>query len=231
MGTRGHGASYASLAIVNVDDSGSSGEESDRVEKKSKNQKKREARKAVKWAMDLADFTPSQIKKVLRVAYLDKEVYDALLLVKRLGADVREGKRRQFAFIDPILMDTLIQASKDNDNSKIRALSTEETWLDEEDDRWVVDEEETDSEEQQTTIDTATRWLHGLMNKDPTITNEVYSLHNVDFDRQELRKRVRSVHTICVSDIDVENGNESAAVTKSKNSLFRFLRVLAKQCN
>lgn len=43
-------------------------------------------------------------------------------------------------------MDTLIQASKDNDNSKIRALSTEETWLDEEDDRWVVDEEETDSE-------------------------------------------------------------------------------------
>lgn len=33
----------------------------------------------------------------------------------------------------------------------------------------------------------ATRWLDGLLNKDLKITNEVYAIHTVDFDRQVSR--------------------------------------------
>lgn len=33
-------------------------------------------------------------------------------------------------------------------------------------------------------IDVATRWFEGLINKDIQITNEVYSISNVEFDRQ-----------------------------------------------
>lgn len=32
--------------------------------------------------------------------------------------------------------------------------------------------------------DIATRWFDGLVNKDASITNEIYSLSSVDFDRQ-----------------------------------------------
>jgi hypothetical protein len=30
----------------------------------------------------------------------------------------------------------------------------------------------------------ATRWLEGLIGKDPSITKEVYAIHSVEFDRQ-----------------------------------------------
>lgn len=33
-------------------------------------------------------------------------------------------------------------------------------------------------------IDAVTRWFNGLINKDIDITNEIYSLQDVDFDRQ-----------------------------------------------
>lgn len=33
-------------------------------------------------------------------------------------------------------------------------------------------------------IDVVTRWSEGLINKDVNITNEVYSISNVEFDRQ-----------------------------------------------
>ncbi|PIA57305.1 hypothetical protein AQUCO_00600206v1, partial [Aquilegia coerulea] len=68
-------------------------------DKKSRNQLKREARKAVQWGMDLANFTVPQIKFIIRIASLDQEVFDAIMVVKRLGSDVREGKRRQFNYI------------------------------------------------------------------------------------------------------------------------------------
>ncbi|PPD68114.1 hypothetical protein GOBAR_DD35008 [Gossypium barbadense] len=87
--------------------------------KKSRNQKKREARRAVRWGMDLASFSTPQIKLILRASSLEQDVFDALMLVKRLGPDVREGKRRQFNYIgkllrevEPELMEVLIQATK-----------------------------------------------------------------------------------------------------------------------
>lgn len=40
--------------------------DSDSSVKKSRNEKKREARRAVRWAMDLAAFSPPQIKRILR---------------------------------------------------------------------------------------------------------------------------------------------------------------------
>jgi hypothetical protein len=50
--------------------------------KKSRNELKREARRAVKWGMDLANFSPTQIKRILSAASLEREVFDALMLVK-----------------------------------------------------------------------------------------------------------------------------------------------------
>lgn len=37
---------------------------------------------------------------------------------------------------------------------------------------------------QGTHVDIATRWFEGLINKDVEITNEVYSIHDIEFDRQ-----------------------------------------------
>ncbi|GFZ10424.1 hypothetical protein Acr_21g0010230 [Actinidia rufa] len=108
---------------------------SDSDTNKSRNEKKREARRAVQWGMELANFSAGQIKRILRVFSLESEVLDAILLVKRLGRDVREGKRRQFNYIgrllreaEPELMDGLIQATKDGDKSKFQALSGSEIW-------------------------------------------------------------------------------------------------------
>lgn len=55
-----------------LSDANESGEESSDVtdEKKSRNEKKREARRAVRWGMDLANFSPSQIKRILRSFYI-----------------------------------------------------------------------------------------------------------------------------------------------------------------
>ncbi|KAF0926120.1 hypothetical protein E2562_021832 [Oryza meyeriana var. granulata] len=104
--------------------------------RKSRNDLKREARRAVQWGMDLAKFSPLQIKRILRAASLEREAFDALMLVKRFGPDVREGKRRQFNYIgrllrgaQPELMDTLIQALKDGDDSRLLALMNENTFL------------------------------------------------------------------------------------------------------
>ncbi|GJS37122.1 ribosome-associated, YjgA [Tanacetum coccineum] len=62
-----------------------------------------------------------------RAVSLDKEVFDAVMLVKRLGRDVREGKRRQFSYIgrllrdvEPELIDGLIKATKDGDMQKFQ---------------------------------------------------------------------------------------------------------------
>ncbi|KAK9271043.1 hypothetical protein L1049_026632 [Liquidambar formosana] len=108
----------------------SNASDSDADARKTRNERKREARRAVRWGMELASFSTAQIKRILRVAALEREVFDALMLVKRLGPDVREGKRRQFNYIgkllrkvQPELMDALIQASKDGDHSRLQSLS------------------------------------------------------------------------------------------------------------
>ncbi|GMJ10445.1 hypothetical protein like AT4G24175 [Hibiscus trionum] len=72
--------------------------------------------------MELASFSTPQIKRILGAASLEQDVLDALMLVKRLGPDVREGKRRLFNYIgkllregEPELMEALIQATKVGD--------------------------------------------------------------------------------------------------------------------
>ncbi|KAG9442628.1 hypothetical protein H6P81_018482 [Aristolochia fimbriata] len=209
--------------------------------KKSRNETKREARRAVRWGMDLASFSTPQIKRILKVASADREVLEAIMLVKRLGSDVREGKRRQFNYIgrllrnvQPELMDALIQASKDGDNSKLQNLTGEGNWAvgDVEEDE---DEEETEYEEEEEStsdyFEVAMRWYYGLINKDASITSEVYSIHTVDFDRQELRKLVRRVQLMPGEEAAKETGgdNNSVVFTGPKKSLIRFLRRLAKQ--
>ncbi|KAK3231844.1 hypothetical protein Dsin_003725, partial [Dipteronia sinensis] len=72
---------------------------SDSDSKKSRNQRKREARLPVRWGMQLAAFSTPQIKRILKVISLEDDVLEALMLVKRLGPDVKEGKRRQFNYI------------------------------------------------------------------------------------------------------------------------------------
>ncbi|RLN08017.1 hypothetical protein C2845_PM11G11900 [Panicum miliaceum] len=201
--------------------------------KKSRNALKREARRAVQWGMDLAKFPPPQIKRILRAASLETEVFDALMLVKRFGPDVREGKRRQFNYIgrllrnaQPELMDTLIQASKDGDDSKLHALLSEEKSLVEEEEvEELPDEEEDDGEY----MKIADRWFDGLLCKDISITNEVYAVHNVEFDRQELRKLVRRVQMVEESTSKDDEEGSNGKLSRAKEPLLRFLRSLAKE--
>ncbi|KAK9093376.1 hypothetical protein Syun_028287 [Stephania yunnanensis] len=95
--------------------------------------------------MDLATFTAPQIKQILKLASLDGDVFEALVLVKRMGTDVREGRRRQFNYIgrllrevEPDLMDALIQAMKDGDHSKFQTISNTD-WIMEDDDEELDD--------------------------------------------------------------------------------------------
>ncbi|XP_039026855.1 UPF0307 protein SG0165-like [Hibiscus syriacus] len=207
------------------------GDETESDVNKSRNQKKREARRAVRWGMDLASFSTRQIKRVLRVASLEQDVFDALLLVKRLGPDVREGKRRQFNYIgkllreaDPELMEALIQATKVGDQKTLVALAGSKTQ--------IVEEEEEDDEDPFEYTSLLILQIDGLISKDIEITNEVFSVRSVDFDRQELRKVVRRVQT---SQEQSRNPTEEdmakieAAVKSAEKSLTRFLRTLAKQ--
>ncbi|PON70712.1 Ribosome-associated [Parasponia andersonii] len=221
------------LDVENASDS-----ESDDGYRRSRNQLKRQAQRAVRWGMDLASFSTPQIKRILSVASLDKEVLEALNLVKKLGPDVREGKRRQFNYIgkllrevQPELMDSLIQATKDGDHSKLQALSSSNTLVFGDGDEEYEDYDSED-EEEGFHIDIATRWLYGLISKDIEITNEVYSVQNVEFDRQELRKLVRKVHAAYEKHKDAAEENKreiDAAILGARRSLTRFLRALAKQ--
>ncbi|XP_024970112.1 uncharacterized protein LOC112509404 isoform X1 [Cynara cardunculus var. scolymus] len=209
---------------------------------KSRNEKKREARRGVRWAMQLADFNDSQIKRILRIASLEEEVFDALMLVKRLGRDVREGKRRQFSYIgrllrdvQPELMDGLIQATKDGDQQKLLELSgSDKLDLGETGEEEGETEDEDDDEEGFGDYhDIATRWFDGLVNKDVDIANEIYSLSTVEFDRQELRKLVRnfcSMQDRNATTSEEKVGTETdVGLSRAKRHLTRFLVALAKQ--
>ncbi|KAF7807144.1 UPF0307 protein PMI3641 family [Senna tora] len=221
-----------------LQDESSSDDDSSAEAKKSRNQLKREARRAVRWGMELASFSAPQIKRILRVVSLDREVFEALMLVKRLRPDVREGKRRQFNYIgkllrevQPELMDKLIKATKDADHKELQALSGLDSEVFEDDDYFTETESEIESEKSDWYVARATRWFDGLVNKDIHITNEVYSFQEVEFDRQELRKLVRRVQ----SPKKQQDANEEeerkveAATTKDKKALSRFLRSIAKQ--
>lgn len=210
-------------------------------ERKSRNEKKREAKRGVKWAMDLAAFNDLQIKRILRAVSLEKEVFEAVMLVKRLGRDVREGKRRQFSYIgrllrdvEPELIDGLIRATKDGDMQKFQeVLGSDKSDLAEVSE---VEEESEDEDEGQgygQSHDIATKWFNGLVNKDADITNEIYSLSTVDFDRQELRKLVRNFCSLQDRNATpVESKGETKVdkkLLRAEKHLNRFLVSLAKQ--
>ncbi|GFP95257.1 hypothetical protein PHJA_001670000 [Phtheirospermum japonicum] len=222
------------------DASGSDDESSDGDgTRKSRNAKKRVARRAVRWGMELASFSPPQIKRILRVADLELEVFDALMIVKRLGRDVREGKRRQFNYIgrllrevEPELMDDLIQATKEGDQSKFQSLAGADILVAEDEEEEEEEEiAEEDEEEESMNINAVTRWYNGLIDKDVIITNEIYSLREVEFDRQELRQLVRKVHSTLEREANLEeNGKtDAAAAVNARKALTRFLQGLAKQ--
>lgn len=220
------------------DDGKSSDSESDSA--RSRNDKKRLAKRAVRWGMDLASFSNPQIKRILKVVEAEEEVYDAIMLVKRFGPDVREGKRRQFNLIgkllrdvQPELMDALIQASKDGDYSRLQELSASVSQSVEDDDEEVEDsepEEDDDEEESNICTEIASKWFDGLTNKDIGVTNEIYSIHSIEFDRQELRKLVRNVHYFQEQLNSMEGDNGLAvALTRAEKSLTQFLRSLARR--
>ncbi|KAF2933298.1 hypothetical protein DAI22_04g072025 [Oryza sativa Japonica Group] len=127
----------------------------------------------------------------------------------------------------PELMDTLIQYSKDGDDNRLLALMSENTFLmeDEEIEDLPCNEEEGDKEH----IEIADRWFEGLLSKDISVTNEIYAIHNVEFDRQELRKLVRTVHMV---QDNIENEHEEESTMKllgAKKQLLCFLRSIAKE--
>ncbi|KAJ0239664.1 Uncharacterized protein HA466_0232660 [Hirschfeldia incana] len=219
------------------------GDESESESSRSKNQRKRDARRAVKWGMELSSFSSDQIKRVMRAASLGEEVYDALMLAKKLGADVREGKRRHFNYIgkllrevEPDLMDTLINATNQGDLKRIQALIA--SAKDGADDAGVTDfvDSETESEDEgessEEYVAIAARWFDGLISQNVDLTKEVYSLQSVDFDRQELRKLVRKVQLVHEQrkDVTPEKQKEvDAALMTAEKSLTRFLHSMAKQ--
>ncbi|KAJ3706255.1 hypothetical protein LUZ61_009960 [Rhynchospora tenuis] len=202
------------------------------ADRKSRNELKREAKRAVQWGVELSKFSIPQIKRAMKIASLEVEVYEALMLVKRLGPDVREGKRRQFNYIgsllrnaEPDLMDALIKAYKDGDTSRLLSLTGTNSWSTEGEEVEEVEEvEEASDEVVEEHVEVATRWLEGLVCKDPSITKEVYAIHNIEFDRQELRRLVKKVQSV-----QEGQGDDAAALDRAKRPLMRFLRTLAKR--
>ncbi|CDY34262.1 hypothetical protein HID58_001395 [Brassica napus] len=227
--------------LIAEEDGGS--DESESESSRSRNQRKRDARRAVRWGMELASFSSDQIKRVMRAASLGEEVYDALMLAKRLGADVREGKRRHFNYIgkllrevEPDLMDTLINATNQGDLTRIQALIA--SAKDGADDAGVGDfidtetESEDEGESSEEYVAIAARWFDGLISQNVELTKEVYSLQSVDFDRQELRKLVRKVQLVHeqMKEVNPEKQKEvDAALVTAEKSLNRFLHSMAKQ--
>ncbi|RYQ93472.1 hypothetical protein Ahy_B09g099749 isoform A [Arachis hypogaea] len=173
------------------------------------------------------------------VVILDEFVEDKVFVVlpQRLGPDVREGKRRQFNYIgkllrdvEPDLMDRLIKATKDSDQKELQVLTGLGDDDLEDDDDLIEIESEEDEKESNSYDNQVTKWFDGLIDKDIQITNEVYSVQGVEFDRQELRKLVRRVHStqeMKAADDEEEKKKEMAS-TRAKKALTRFLRGLAR---
>ncbi|XP_010439076.1 PREDICTED: uncharacterized protein LOC104722581 [Camelina sativa] len=227
--------------VIAEDDGDSDGSESD--SSRSRNQRKRDARRAVKWGLELASFSSDQVKRILRAASLGEEVYDALMLGKRLGSDVREGKRRHFNYIgkllrevEPDLMDTLIHATKQGDHTTLQSLISSAKDVADDAGESYDDDTETESEDEEEGSDEymamAARWFDGLISQNVELTKEVYSLQSVDFDRQELRKLVRKVqlvHEQRKGTAEEKQKEVDAALVAAEKSLNQFLRSMAKQ--
>ncbi|VVA11945.1 PREDICTED: probable pectate lyase [Prunus dulcis] len=76
--------------------------------------------------------------------------------------------------VEPDLMDALIQATKDSDESKLQALSGPETLsIDDNEEQEEAEETDYEEEEEGSHIDVATRWFDSLINKDVQGETEV----------------------------------------------------------
>ncbi|GAB2269652.1 hypothetical protein Dimus_004577 [Dionaea muscipula] len=235
---RSRGLRFRDKIAADPDSEGSEGESHSG---KSRNKRKRDARRSVRWGMELASFTVPQIKRILRAASLEQDVFEALMLVKKLGRDVREGKRRQFNYIgkllreaNPDLLGALIQATKDGDQKIFQALSGSKEMVDEDEEVFYPSESEGEEEDSHRCTSLATKWYDGLVNKDITISNEVYSVEGVEFDRQVLRNLVRKVHSLedrgnNIEEDENEETKNAARLAGAKRSLTRFLRSIAEQ--
>ncbi|KAM3372689.1 hypothetical protein ACQJBY_019524 [Aegilops geniculata] len=161
------------------------------------------------------------------------------MLVKKFGPDVREGRRRQYNYIgsllrgaQPELMEDLIHSLKNGDESRIQALLSEVA-----DKSMPIEDEEVgelpheeEGEGNQEYMEIADRWFEGLVCQDIPVTNEVYAIHNVEFDRQELRKLVRIVQEVQKSMGNKDSGEGSdRKLSRAKKPLIMFLRSLAKK--
>jgi hypothetical protein len=63
-------------------DAGGDGGDAAATFRRNRSELKRKARRGVKWGMELAKLPPPQIKRILRAASLETEVFEALMLVK-----------------------------------------------------------------------------------------------------------------------------------------------------
>ncbi|XP_057835959.1 uncharacterized protein LOC131046277 isoform X1 [Cryptomeria japonica] len=165
------------------------------------------------------------------------------MLAKKFGPDVREGKRRQFNYIggllrkvQPDLMEAILQATKDGEMDKFHTLpGSDKESMDESvelDGNDIEEEEEMDEEVLVECEETAKRWLEGLILGDSSITKEVFSIYNVDFDRKELRKLVREVCAKQEYKLPEESSTKievDTALSQANKSLYNFLFLLAKQ--
>ncbi|KAK7390823.1 hypothetical protein VNO78_18925 [Psophocarpus tetragonolobus] len=125
-------------------------------------------------------------------------------------------------------MDRLIKATKDSDQKELQALTG--LVSDDPEDVDDVESESEDDEEFNWHDSQVARWFDGLLNKDIEITNEIYSVQGVEFDRQELRKLVRRVHITQEKKADNEEEEKKieTATIGAKKALTRFLRGLSK---
>lgn len=185
------------------------------VEKKTKGQKKREASRGVDWALQLSAFTTSQLRQAVRWGDLQEEVFDAVTLLKRIGRDGKNARRRQLNLIggmlrsaDPDLMEAVIKATKDGDVHGLFSKSTESVDS--------LNDEETVKEGH--IKDMVDRWFQGLLSGDSDVSAEVYSIRSLDFNRQELRRLVKDAsqteHTTVMekeSDADSEAASAETA--------------------
>nr|AAB63609.1 kinesin heavy chain isolog [Arabidopsis thaliana] len=218
--------------IVAEEDGDNDGYESDSL--RSRNQRKRDARRAVKWGMELASFSGDQVKQILKAASLGEEVYDALMLAKLMWYNMLSGKLLRE--VEPDLMDTLINATKQGDHSTLQTLiSSAKDVADDVGDSYD-DDTETESEDEEEGSDEytamAARWFDGLISQNVELTKEVYSLQSVDFDRQELRKLVRKVqlvHEQRKGTTEEKQKEVEAALVTAEKSLNQFLCSMAKQ--
>ncbi|KAK9134684.1 hypothetical protein Syun_014014 [Stephania yunnanensis] len=141
---------------------------------------------------------------------------EALVLVKRMGTDVREGRRRQFNYIgrllrevEPDLKDALIQAMKDGDQSKLQTISNTD-WIIEDDDEELDDAESEAEVNYVFMLHLSKPHLYGLMIKMLGKSMEV-----LEVDKRSLMLSASSTVAVAV------NGSRKSKYTL-KRALERF---------